>query len=178
MSYDGHESPITDPAAAREKLWELINGIRYAMLTNRGTDGRLHSRPLTTQNGKRDDGTRAWFFISQQSQLAAELRQDASVNLAYADPSDDRYVSVSGTARAVDDPQKKRDLWTPMAQAFFPKGVDDPDLLLLAVDISDAEYWEAKSSKMVQFLRMATAAVTGNPPQDLSENRKLEVNSV
>lgn len=34
------------------KLWDLIKDIRFAMFTARHGDGRLHSRPMITQNSQ------------------------------------------------------------------------------------------------------------------------------
>jgi hypothetical protein len=62
-----------------------------------------------------------------------------------------------------------------MAKAWFPQGVNDPNLGLLAVHIVDAEYWDVTDSKMVQLLKMATSAVTGKPPTHMAEHKKLDV---
>ena len=88
----------------------------------------------------------------------------------YADPGSDSYVSVSGTARIVENMARKEELWNAMVKAWFPKGVDDPELALIAVDVTKAEYWDVKSSKLVQLFTMAKAAVTGAPPVDMGEH--------
>ena len=156
------------------RLWELIKDIRFAMLTNHGGDGHLHSRPLTTQNREFDDAERRlWFFISRSSALAQELQRDGNVNLAYANANDDRYVSVAGPATLVEDPAKVESLWSVPAKAWFPGGPTDPDLQLLAVRVEHAEFWDVKHGKAVQLLQMAKAAVTGRPPEDMAEHREL-----
>ena len=100
---------------------------------------------------------------------------DGEVNVSYADPGEDTYVSMSGKARFVDDTALKESLWSPMAKAWFPGGVTDPDLALLAVRAHHAEYWDVDESKMVQLYKMAKAAITGEPPRDLGEHRELEL---
>lgn len=62
-----------------------------------------------------------------------------------------------------------------MTEAWFPKGVDDPDLALVQVGITHADYWEAKDSKLTQLFKMATAAVTGRPPTDMSEHGRVDM---
>ena len=141
------------------KLAKLISGIRFAMLTTIDENSHLVSRPMATQDGA-FDGT-LWFFTQRHSHKVSELEEHAQVNLAYADPSDNRYVSVRGTARMVEDDEKKRALWSPMLKAWFPKGLDDPELGLLRVDVEDAQYWDSPNSKMVQLFGMAKAIVTG-----------------
>lgn len=157
------------------KLWDMIKDIRFGMLTVRGADGRLYSRPMTTQNRDKDRGGVIWFFLSRSGQPAADLRIAPDVNVAYADPGSDSYVSVSGTARVIDDPEKKKELWSAAAKAWFPSGVDDPDLALLAIVVAEAEYWDVKSNKAVQIFKLARAVVTGAPPADLAEHRKVRM---
>lgn len=98
-------------------LWILIKDIKFGMLTHRHTDGQLHSAPLTTQNKADDEGTALYFFISRKSEMAACIAKDGYVNVAYAHPGDDRYVSVSGHAKIVEDQTKKDYLFTSFAKA-------------------------------------------------------------
>ncbi len=161
---------------AHETLWKLIKDIRFGMLTHRTATGFLHAHPLTTQNKDLDTKAELYFFISQKGELYERLLTDGEVNVSYADPDEDSYVSLSGQARFVDDPAQKQALWTPMAKAWFPGGVNDPDLALLAVRIRHAEYWDVDESKMVQLYKMAKAAITGEPPRDLGEHKELTLN--
>jgi len=166
------ESPT---ATDYQKLWDLIKGIKFGMLTHRHANGMLHSQPLTTQNKNLDAGNQLYFFVSRSSDVAAQIVQDDNVNVAYADTGSDSYVSVSGKALIVEDLGKKEALWTPMAKAWFPGGPTDPDVALLEVFITHAEYWDVKASKMVQIVRMLTAAVTGKPPANMGEHKELSM---
>lgn len=166
---------MTASTTPEQSLWKLIRDIRFGMLTTQTESGDLRSHPLTTQNRKEDEGQVLWFFISARSETVRDVLARHKVNLAYASPEDDRYVSISGRARLVNDPQQKQALWSTLSQAWFPGGVDDPDLALLAVDINQAEYWDIKSSKMVQLFRMAQAAITGKPPTHLGEHEKVRL---
>src|SRR6476469_7273927 len=121
-------------------LWSLIKDIKFGMLTHRHPDGTLQGHPLTTQNKSIDEGSMLYFFISRKSEMASRLQQDGAVNVAYADPGADTYVSVAGQARISDDQATKERLWSPMAKAWFPNGPNDPDVALLEVKIQHAEY--------------------------------------
>ena len=162
-------------ASTQQTLWALIKDIKFGMLTHRHTDGQLHSAPLTTQNKADDEGTALYFFISHKSEIAACVLKEANVNVAYAHPGDDRYVSVSGQAMIVEDQTKKDYLFTSFAKAWFPGGATDPDLALLQVNIGHAEYWDVKESKMVQLAKMAKAAITGEPPEKMGEHKELNL---
>jgi general stress protein 26 len=155
-------------------LWDLIKDTKFGMLTHRHADGMLHSHPLTTQNKSMDEGSVLYFFVPHDGEVAQRIRNDAKVNVAYANTSDDSYVSVSGEAAVTDDMAKKEALWSSMAKAWFPKGAQDPNLALLQVHIHHAEYWDVKESKMVQLAKMAKAAMTGKQPQ-LGEHKEMNL---
>ncbi|MBU1361981.1 MAG: pyridoxamine 5'-phosphate oxidase family protein [Gammaproteobacteria bacterium] len=155
------------------KLWELIKDTRFGMLTHRHDDGELHSHPLTTQNKDIDTDAALYFFIPKDGEIATHVASDPSVNLAYANTDADSYVSVTGHATLVDDQAKKEELFDTLAQAWFPKGVTDPNLGLLRVSMAGAEYWDVDESKMTQLFKMAKAAITGKPPTDMGEHKKL-----
>lgn len=157
-------------------LWSLIKDIKFGMFTHRHEDGMLHSAPLTTQNGKDDQGSVLYFFVSRAGDIAHCVIRDGNVNVSYAHPGDDSYVSISGAAAIVENTAKKEALFTSFAKAWFPGGPTDPDLALLEVAIEHAEYWDVKESKMMQLAKMATAAITGKPPSGMGEHKELNMN--
>lgn len=157
-------------------LWGLIKDIKFGMFTHRHEDGMLHSAPLTTQNGKDDQGSVLYFFVSRAGDIAHCVIRDGNVNVSYAHPGDDSYVSISGAAAIVENTAKKEALFTSFAKAWFPGGPTDPDLALLEVAIEHAEYWDVKESKMMQLAKMATAAITGKPPRGMGEHKELNMN--
>lgn len=165
---------MTDKSTSQETLWSLIKDIKFGMLTHRHASGILHAHPLTTQNKSLDEGAILYFFISKKSELARALQADGNVNVSYADPGKDSYVSVSGNGGIVEDQAKKDELFNTFAKAWFPGGSTDPDLGLLEVHIGHAEYWDVKDSKMVQLFKMAKAAVTGEPPR-MGEHKEVNV---
>lgn len=157
-------------------LWSLIKDIKFGMFTHRHEDGMLHSAPLTTQNGKDDQGSVLYFFVSRSGDIAHCVMRDGNVNVSYAHPGDDSYVSISGAAAIVENTAKKEALFTSFAKAWFPGGPTDPDLALLEVAIEHAEYWDVKESKMMQLAKMATAAISGKPPSSMGEHKELNMN--
>lgn len=160
-----------DRTKALEELREKVHGIRIAMLTTLDEEGSLHSRPMATQSTEIDGDL--WFFTAADSPKAREVQSDQRVNLSYADPDSQRYVSISGTASVVRDRAKAEELWSPLLKAWFPKGIDDPNLALLRVSVEKAEYWDGPSSRMVQLAGFVKAILTGKP-YDQGENEKLD----
>lgn len=160
--------------AAIARLRELINGIDIAMITTVTPDGALRSRPMATQ--EIDEEGVLWFFTSDDSGKAGDIAEEHAVNVSYAEPKQQRYVSVSGNATIVHDGGKARELWRPVFKAYFPRGLDDPHLALLRVGVESAEYWDSPSSKAVQLYEMSKAAAAGRTP-DLGEHAKLDIRS-
>lgn len=157
-----------------QKLQEMIKGIRIAMLTTVDDDGTLRSRPMATHDMEFDGDL--WFFTQEHSAKVEEVQREHQVSVSYSDADKQRFVSVSGRAVLVTDPAKIRELWTPYLKAWFPKGIDDPELALLKVSVEKAEYWEGPASKIVQLLGFAKAALTGQQ-YDVGEHEKLNLQS-
>ena len=164
-----------NPNEARETLWNLIKKMKFGMFAHQHATGMLHSAPLTTQNKRIDEGSELYFFAPRDGEIVASIKAKPSVNVAYADPGADTYVSVAGHASVREDLAKKEELFNTFAKAWFPGGASDPNLALLVVKISHAEYWDIKESQMVQLFEMAKAALTGTPPRDMGEHAELKL---
>ena len=166
---------MNDSTASREHLWKMIKGIKFGMFTTRHGNGHLHSRPMTTQNKAIEADESLWFFMSKKGDPVDDLKSEPMVNVAYADPGSDTYVSVSGTAAMIEDAEKKKQLWNKMNEAWFPGGPTDPDVALVQVQIAHANYWDVKESKIVQLFEMAKAVVTGKPPTGMGEHGEVRM---
>ena len=158
---------------AHKRLWEMIKQMRFGMLTHKHSDGSLHAHPLTTQNKSLEADMTLYFFVSKQTEVGQRLQADGNVNVSYADHSKDTYVSITGHATISNDMALKHKLFNAMSKAWFPGGAEDPNLELIEVHVTSAEYWDVKETKVTQLLKMATAAVTGKPPA-MGEHRELE----
>lgn len=160
-------------AEAVEKLRQLITDIDFAMLTTVTEDGLLRSRPMSTQQFDTQSGE-LWFFTSDDSGKTDEIAHDQKVGLSYAAPNKQDYVSISGRARIVRDKAKMAELWSAPVKIWFPKGLEDPHLALLCVEIEAAEYWDAPSGMMVQLYGLAKLALTGKPPEHAGDHAKID----
>ncbi|MBV9491666.1 MAG: pyridoxamine 5'-phosphate oxidase family protein [Verrucomicrobia bacterium] len=125
-------------ASAAQALEKAVSDIRVGMLTTQDKDGRLRSRPMVCAGLDQDA---LWFITKEHTPKVAEAQEHEAVNVAFASPERDAYVSVSGQARVVHDPQLLQKLWKPELSRWFPEGTGDPDLALLRIDIEHAEEW-------------------------------------
>ena len=155
------------------KLRELVKDIDFCMLTTVDDDGALHSRPMSS-NGEIDPNGNIWFFTNASSHKVSEIAKLPKVNVSFADPDSQRYVSVSGTADLVRDQKKIEELWKPEFKIWFPEGKDDPEIALLRINLEKAEYWDSPGSTIGYALSFVSSLVTGKQP-DMGENKKLEL---
>ena len=158
-----------------KKVRELagkINEVPVAMLTTTSEIGAIRSRPMQTHPVK-DDGI-IWFICSKTSRKCVEIAANPKVNLSYTAPADNLYVSINGTATISNDSSKIDELWSEMFKAWFPKGKADPDVVLLRVEISHVEYWDAPDSIVSQLISVVKATLKGNP-YAVGENKNVEL---
>lgn len=154
-----------------QKLNELIEDVKIAMLTTID-GGVLRARPMQTQDFEFDGDL--WFFTSSKTHKTDEIKKDNRVNVSYAAPDSNTYVSVSGTAEIVKDQEKIDEYWSDIYKAWFPEGKDSPDLVLLKVSVEQAEYWDSPSSTIVQIAGFLKAIATGERA-DGGENEKINL---
>lgn len=164
----------TPDAETTGKLASLIKDIGVAMLTTVAPDGALRSRPMATLGSGFENGE-VWLFTADDSGKVSEINAEHEVNLAYAEPRDQRYVSLSGVATLVRDPARARRMWNPAVKAWFPRGPEDPHLALLRVRVHAAEYWDAPGGRMASLFAMAKSTLTGESVVDTAEHEKLSL---
>ena len=162
-------STTTATPEIREKLWSMMKGIRFAMLTTE--DGpHLRARPMAASQAG-FDGT-LWFFTRKSSHKVTEVNADERVGVSYSDPSSQNYVSLSGRAMLVTDGASIEAHWDESVRTWFPKGKDDPEIALLKVTVEAAEYWDAPNSTMLHAYGYVKAVLTGEAPNP-GENKKV-----
>ncbi len=156
-----------------DKIRDLIKDIDFCMLTTLDEDGCLHSRPMSV-NGQVEANGDLWFFTYGNSHKVTEVNQDRRVSVSFAAPDKQSYVSMCGTAELVTDRSKMQELWKPELKAWFPKELDEPDIALLKVTATNAEYWDAPASWVAKAVGFVKAATTGKP-DDSTEHAKVDL---
>jgi general stress protein 26 len=157
-----------------QRVREMVKDIDFCMLTTIDEEGDLHSRPMSA-NGEIDPNGDLWFFTGVSSHKVSEVASSPKVNVSFADPKNQQYVSLTGVAKIVRDRKKIEELWKPEFKMWFPKGKDDPEIALLRISLEKAEYWDSPSSTIGFALSFVSALVTGEQP-DFGENKKLDLN--
>lgn len=165
------QSIYPESAAA---IAERIRDVRIAMLTTVESDDTLRSHPMTLQAF--DPEGCLWFFTSDETDIWQAIASNPNVNVSFSRPDEGLYVSISGHAVPSKERDKIVELWNPEVSAWFSAGRDDPHLVLIKVVAEGADYWDARSSRMVQIFKAASARLTGRAPaQRVGEHVKVDL---
>ena len=148
----------TQTRADRAHVAHLIEHIPVAMMTTVDADGSLSGRPMAAL--EMDVEGALWFFTDSRS---AKVEHLAVVNLAFCDPSNGTWVSLSGRGEIDTDRQRIGRLWTPMALPWFPDGPDAAGLALLKFVPDAADYWDAPHSTMIRAFGALVSVLTARP---------------
>jgi|GEM_PF-455993 len=138
--------PVTvtsDPEAVAE-AHKVMSGMDIAMLTtvdSSSGDGRLTSRPLSTQVHEEDGDV--LFLVRGSSAVVSDVRAHPNVNVAYS--SMKAWVSLAGTASIIEDRALVEQLWSKGADAFMEGGPENPDNVVLKVNGDTVMYWGGSS---------------------------------
>ena len=132
---------------------KLIKKTKFAMMTTvSDEDGSLQSRPMSLQEAEFDGNL--WFFTRKSSALVRQINHNSKVNLAFSNIENNSYVSASGPGEMLVDHQKAKELWNPFLKAWFPEGLEDPELCLIKVTVESADYWESAAAPLVKTCRI------------------------
>lgn len=153
----------------QDRAWELIEEIGLCMLVSHDEGGEvLRGRPMSAHPRRDEDAI--YFLTDLRSHKDDEIEINENVCLCFTGSGSHSYVSVSGTANLLDDRLRVAELWSPAARAFW-ESKDDPNIRILKVRPSLAEFWDSPG-KIVTTVKMAAAAISGSRP-DLGSNRKV-----
>ena len=158
----------------QERLLDVMNSFKTAMLVTRQPNGQITARPMAV--AKLEENGDMWFATEKDSGKIEDIQSNGQVAVTLQNSS--QFVSVSGTAKVVDDRSKVGELWSEFWRVWFPGGKDDPSLTLLHLTPTDAEYWDNSGLKGWKYLMKAGVAYfQGEKPESSPEtNASVSLN--
>jgi len=144
---------------AIKKIKELSESAKICMFCTELETLPINSRPMGLQ--ETDDEGNLWFISSDDSNKNFEIKEDRRVQLFFMNNGDYQYLSVFGKASVYKDKTTIEDKWSPMANAWFEDGKDDPKVSIIRVEPTETYYWDTKVGKLVSLFSFVAAAVTG-----------------
>jgi general stress protein 26 len=138
----------------------MVKGVRVCMLfTIEQNAENLSGRPMSIS--KIDEDGTIWFFTKASSYKVDKIEESKKVSIAITNESNNNYLMIHGTATLINDKTKMKELWSSILKAWFPLGLNDPDMILIKVTPNEVNYWDTNSNKMVVLFNMIKAIVTG-----------------
>ena len=140
------------------KLRALLKGIHSAMLITTDLHDRPCSRPMVALDASDDTGD-LWFIARDGSSTVSDIRARADVVLHYFDPDSHRFIAVTGRAHVHRDAARVHVMWHPSLSGAFPTGPDDPSIVLIHVNVDQADCWDSPEAP-VQTLHFVKPVAT------------------
>jgi general stress protein 26 len=150
-------------AEAIGKVRALLPTFKAAMLVTIASDGEVHARPLAPAGQPGAFEGAFWFFVDDRSLKAHEAAGGANVSVLFQNDKDNVYLHLRGTSQVGRDLSKMRRLYSPTLRTWFPKGLDDPHLVLITVEVDSGVYWQVRGGRLRAAAALATSLVTGTP---------------
>lgn len=154
LYYHKNEDMFNKNEEAQQKIRDMVEEIKTCMFTTTDDACNVFSRPMMTV--KTDNECCLWFFSDEFPNNNIINPEGSCVTLVFAHPGKNAYMNLHGTCYSLIDVDKMNELWIPAMKAWFPAGLDSPNLQLLKVCINEAYYWDNSTNEMRCLLESDT----------------------
>ena len=127
---------MTDTADLKRKFWKSLADSPFLFL-QRDADPDT-AVPMTAQLDKDANGT-IWFFTRRDHNFAA----GGPATATFIGKGHDMFVRFRGELSTETSRERLDKQWNSVIEAWFPDGKDDPNLLMLRMDLGRAEIWNS-----------------------------------
>jgi general stress protein 26 len=155
----------------REKLIELLDSFRTAMLVTTGEGGNLRARPMALL--KVDASGDLWFMTSVTSSMIREIGAHPRVTATFQ--RENAFATVEGRAAVTQDQAKIDELWTEHAKVYFPQGKEDPNITLIRLVAEEGEYWDNEGFQGIKYIFEAVKAYMSRTRPEEHREQHAEV---
>ncbi len=127
---------MTDTDRLKQKFWTELADSPFLFLQ---LDSDPHAAvPMTAQLDRQAHGS-IWFFTSRTGPFAP----GGPATGTFSSKGHDLFARFTGILSEETDRGRLEEEWSPAIEAWFPGGKDNPDLLMLRMDLGQAEIWNA-----------------------------------
>ncbi len=149
--------------AQNEKFRERLGDFDTAVLITQGPKNQFNARPMAIA-GVSDDCD-LWFITSKDSAKVHQIQKDTRVNIV-CQHGWSSCICATGRASLEFDKGKLEQLWNTAYQVWFPKGMNDPEIVLIHVVLEQGEYWDNTGLNRFNYVYQSIKAlVTGTTPE-------------
>ena len=154
-------------AGVQERLWKAIDDDHTGMLGL--TQDNHHFQPMTAFV-ERDSNT-LWFYTKSDTDLAQSVAANGA-DAAFMFLDKKLQACIDGRLTLSRDRERIERFWNAHVAAWYPQGKDDPSLILLRLDVSEAAVWITEGGLLKYAFEVAKANASKTTP-DVGERRDL-----
>ncbi len=127
---------MTDTADLKKKFWKSLADSPFLFLQ---LDAQPDTAvPMTAQLDKDANGA-IWFFTGKDHAFAA----GGSSTATFVGKGHDMFARFRGNLVTETSRERLDKQWNRVIEAWFPQGKDDPNLLMLRMDLGGIEIWNS-----------------------------------
>lgn len=127
---------MTSTHDLKQKFWKSLADSPFVFL-ELDADPKT-AVPMTAQLDKDANGT-IWFITTKDHVFS----NAGPATATFAAKGHDMFARFSGTLREETSRERLDKQWSQVVEAWFPGGKDDPNLLMLRMDLGEAEIWNS-----------------------------------
>ncbi|HSZ35409.1 MAG TPA: pyridoxamine 5'-phosphate oxidase family protein [Puia sp.] len=150
---------------AGERIKEMADSAKtcfFCTVKGLGESGGI--RPMSVLQTE-ENGT-LWFLSAKDSYKNQEIAENGEVKLFFQGSPHSDFLYLSGTATISYDKNKIKEIWTPLAKAWFTQGENDPRITAIKVVPENGFYWDNKHGNLVAGAKMMFGALIGETIDD------------
>lgn len=144
-------------------MWEAMSSSPNVMVSLTGKN--THSEPMRAQLDKHAN-SEFWFYTTKDNRIA----EGGEAMVQFASKGHDVFACIRGTLVQETRQDIIEKYWSNGVEAWYEKGKDDPNLLMLRFNLADAEIWEADPSLKGMFKLMTGKTIS---PDEMGDHDKV-----
>ena len=157
---------MTDKLEILDEFWDKLDDSPYVMLGIPAQNA--HSMPMNAVFDK-DMPNTLFFYTSSDNRAVQAVPQNNGGMVQFVSKGHDFFACLSGKLSTTKDRALIDKFWSNSVEAWYEDGKEDPKLVMLRMDLTDAEMWQADMG-VVGIFKLLTGATI--------DQRKMEENHV
>ena len=130
-----------NPAELKEKFWKELASSPFVMLLL--DNDQDSAAPMTAQLDEDADHA-LWFYTRRDGRFAALGPATAT----FSAKGHDLFARFHGVLTEETGRERRAQHWSNIIEAWFPGGQDDPNLLMLRMELGGASIWDSELGLM------------------------------
>lgn len=143
------------PDELKEEFWKELADKPVVMLGLKGKEH--HHVPMRAQLDKSAHG-QIWFFTGRDHAIA----EGGPAQASYMSDDHDLFASLRGVLTEERNQAVIDKHWSNAVAAWYDGGRQDPNMIMLRLDIADAEFWTADMSIKGMFKMLTGMKISPN----------------